>query len=106
MVFQSGDVAFRHNAEDLSAKGVIFTDLRSALHHHPELIQKHFMTEVVKPDHNKFTALHAALWDSGAFIYVPKNTRVDLPLQVILHQSAEAQAATTTRCSWRKTAPK
>ena len=27
--------------------------------------------------------------DSGAFIYVPKNTKVDLPLQVILHQSAE-----------------
>ncbi len=88
IVFQSGDVAFRHNAEDLDAKGVIFTDLRRALHDHPELIQKHFMTEVVQPEQNKFTALHAALWDSGAFIYVPRNTKVELPLQVILHQSA------------------
>ncbi len=46
------------------------------------------MTEVVKPDHNKFTALHAALWDTGAFIYVPKNVKVELPLQVILHQAS------------------
>ena len=45
------------------------------------------MTEVVKPDQNKFTALHAALWDSGAFIYVPKNVQVELPLQVILNQA-------------------
>ena len=88
IVFQDGDVSYRHDSEALDAKGVIFTDLRRALHDHPELIQKYFMTEVVKPEHNKFTALHAALWDSGAFIYVPKNTKVELPLQVILHQSS------------------
>jgi Fe-S cluster assembly protein SufD len=41
---------------------------------------------VVKPDFNKFTALHAALWDTGAFVYVPKNVKVELPLQVILNQ--------------------
>ncbi|OUC06126.1 hypothetical protein RY27_22915, partial [Litorilinea aerophila] len=27
-------------------------------------------------------------WDSGTFIYVPKNTRVELPLQVILNQAS------------------
>ena len=46
---------------------MIFTDLRQAVHEHPELVKQYFMTEVVKPNHNKFTALHAALWDSGAF---------------------------------------
>src|SRR5690606_14746889 len=50
--------------------------------------RRYFMTEVVKPDHNTFAALHAALWDTGAFIYVPKNVKVELPLQVILSQSA------------------
>jgi Fe-S cluster assembly protein SufD len=40
----------------------------------------------VKPDQNKFTALHAALWDTGAFVYVPANVKVELPLQVILQQ--------------------
>jgi Fe-S cluster assembly protein SufD len=52
-------------------------------------VRKYFMTEVVKPDHNKFTALHAALWDSGTFIYVPRNVKVDLPLQVILNQASD-----------------
>jgi Fe-S cluster assembly scaffold protein SufB len=43
-------------------------------------VRKYFMTEAVKPGLNKFTALHAALWDTGAFVYVPANARVTLPL--------------------------
>jgi len=53
-------------------------------------IKEHFMTSVVTPDLNKFSALHAALWDTGAFIYVPANTKVELPLQVILNQVDES----------------
>ncbi|MCB0083269.1 MAG: Fe-S cluster assembly protein SufD [Caldilineaceae bacterium] len=90
LIFQDGGVLFGETHDDLASKGVIFTDLQSAVTEHPELVQKHFMTSVVKPDHNKFTALHAALWDTGAFIYVPKNTKVELPLQVILNQAAGA----------------
>lgn len=85
LIFEDGGVRYRDNSEDLASKGVIFTDLQSAVQEHPELVKQYFMTEAVKPDHNKFTALHAALWDTGAFIYVPKNTKVDLPLQVILN---------------------
>lgn len=89
LVFQDGDTVHQDDEGDVSAQGVIFMGLREALHAHPELVQKYFMTEVVKPGHNKFTALHAALWDSGAFIYVPKHTRVELPLQIILNQASE-----------------
>jgi Fe-S cluster assembly protein SufD len=87
LVFQDGVVINRKVNDELAAKGVIFTDLRQALHEHSDLVQRYFMTEVVKPDYNKFTALHAALWDTGAFVYVPKNVKVELPLQVILHQA-------------------
>jgi Fe-S cluster assembly protein SufD len=87
IVFQDGDVIYRDEGENLGEKAVIFTDLRQAVRKHPELVKRYFMTEVVKPNHNKFTALHAALWDSGTFIYVPRNTKVDLPLQVILNQA-------------------
>jgi len=89
VVFQDGAVIHQNDKSNVAAQGVIFMDLRAALQAHPELVQKYFMTEVVKPDHNKFTALHAALWDSGAFIFVPKNTRVELPLQIILNQASE-----------------
>jgi Fe-S cluster assembly protein SufD len=89
IVFEDGAAIYRDESEDLSAKGVIFTDLQSAVQQHPELVRRYFMTEVVKPEHNKFTALHAALWDTGAFVYVPKNVKVELPLQIILHQASE-----------------
>lgn len=88
LVFEDGGVRYREHTEDLVGKGVIFTDLQSAVREHPELVQKYFMTQAVLPDYNKFTALHAALWDTGAFIYVPQNTKVELPLQVILNQGA------------------
>jgi Fe-S cluster assembly protein SufD len=89
LVFQDGVVINRKTNKELAAKGVIFTDLRQALQDHSELVQRYFMTTVVKPEHNKFTALHAALWDTGAFIYVPKNVKVELPLQIILHQARQ-----------------
>jgi len=87
VVFQDGVVINRVINSDLAGQGVIFTDLRTAVVEHGDLVRRYFMTEVVKPDHNKFTALHAALWDTGAFVYVPKGVKVELPLQVILNQA-------------------
>ncbi len=86
LIYRDGGVLFNEENEDLNDLGVIFTDLQTAVHEHPELVQQYFMTEAVTPDANKFTALHAALWDTGSLIYVPRNTRVELPLQAILDQ--------------------
>jgi Fe-S cluster assembly protein SufD len=87
MVFADGMIAHREYFAELESRGVIFTDLHTAVREYPELVQKYFMNEVVSPDHNKFTALHAALWNTGAFVYVPKNVKIELPLQIILNQS-------------------
>ena len=92
LVFQDGGLIYADVTEDLASKGVIFTDLQSAVQQHPQLVKEHFMTRVVKPGQNKFTALHAALWDTGAFVYVPANTSVELPLQVIMNQASEGTA--------------
>ena len=55
---------------------------------HPDLVQQYFMTEAVKPDHNKFTALHAALWDTRRIYLRAGQRHVSiLPLQVILNQA-------------------
>ncbi len=87
MVFEDSGLRYSVFHAHLQEQGVIFADLQSAVHDHPELVRTYFMTEAVKPGHNKFTALHAALWDTGTFVYVPANGRVTLPLQVILNQS-------------------
>ena len=36
----------------------------------------------------KFTALHAAFWSGGTFIYVPRNVEVELPVQSVLYADA------------------
>jgi Fe-S cluster assembly protein SufD len=89
LIFQDGGLIYEIDHEGLADKGVIFTDLHRAVRDHGDLVQRYFMTEAITVDRNKFSALHAALWDTGAFIYVPKNTKVDLPLQIILNQASE-----------------
>jgi Fe-S cluster assembly protein SufD len=88
LVTENGAVRHLRLADDLAARGVIFTDLDSALRQHPELIQKRFMTDNVAVDANKFTALHAALVSGGAVLYVPRNVQVELPLHGVTALSA------------------
>ncbi len=77
--------------DDLERRGVIFTDLASAVRQHPELVQR-ALGSVVATDENKFSALHYALWNSGTFVYVPRNVVIDQPLQTVVYQSEGKQA--------------
>ncbi len=47
---------------------------------HPDLFREYFGTVIPYTD-NKFAALNSAVWSGGSFIYVPPNTKIDLPLQ-------------------------
>lgn len=44
------------------------------------VVKQHFMKLNPENDH-KFAALHAAVWSGGSFIYIPKGTEVEIPLQ-------------------------
>jgi Fe-S cluster assembly protein SufD len=66
----------------LAEQGVVFTTLAAALRSHPDLVRQ-YLGAAVDPLTHKFTALHAALWQDGAFLYVPKNVQVELPLHAI-----------------------
>jgi Fe-S cluster assembly protein SufB len=66
--------------KELSDKGIIFTDMDTALQLYPELVKKYFGTIVPAGD-NKFAALNSAVWSGGSFVYVPKDTKVEFPLQ-------------------------
>lgn len=80
LVTEDGIVRHHLLSSELAAKGVIFTDLDTAIRQHPELIQRYFMTDNVAVDANKFTALHAALVTGGTVLYVPRNVQIELPL--------------------------
>lgn len=68
----------------LAARGVVFTDLRTAVREHTDLIATYFMTKAVPPADNKFAALHAAFWDNGTVLYVPRGVLIEQPFRTIV----------------------
>src|ERR1700675_2794292 len=82
------EVVYHSLHEELSKKGVIFTDTDSALRDHPEIFKEYFGT-IIPPADNKFAALNSAVWSGGSFIYVPKGVRVEIPLQAYFRINAE-----------------
>ncbi|PZD94492.1 Fe-S cluster assembly protein SufD [Paenibacillus sambharensis] len=93
LVQRNSGAVYRQLSDELTAKGVIFTDLETAARDHADLVQQYLFTAIPK-DEDKLTATHAALWNGGVFIYVPKNIEVEIPLQAILFQDdAEASFA-------------
>lgn len=70
-----------HNLrKDLEEKGIIFTDMDTALKLYPDLVKKYFAT-IVPIEDNKFAALNSAVWSGGSFVYIPEGIKVDIPLQ-------------------------
>ncbi len=61
-------------------KEIIFLSTDEALQQYPELFKEYF-NHLVKYDENKYTALNGAVWSGGTFIYIPKNSTLDRPLQ-------------------------
>lgn len=78
-------------SQNLLDKGIIFVDIFTAAREHGDLLEKYFMTDGVKVDEHKLTALHAAFVNGGVFIYIPRNVEVDTTIQsVFIHDNEEA----------------
>ena len=74
------EVVYHSMLKEVEEKGIIFLDTDTALKRYPELFNKYFGTVIPFTD-NKFAALNSAVWSGGSFIYIPKNTKLDKPLQ-------------------------
>ena len=82
-------VIYHNLKKEWEDKGVIFENMDVAVQKYPELVKKYFMTNCVPINDHKFVMLHAAVWSGGTFIYVPPNTKVDLPLQAYFRMNAQ-----------------
>ena len=82
------EVVFHRNREDLERKGVIFTDMDTALREYPEIVKPYFGS-IIPMNDNKFSALNTSVWSGGSFIYVPPGVEVDMPLQAYFRINAE-----------------
>ncbi len=82
------ELVYHSLAKELEEQGVIFLGTDQALQEYPEIFKKYFGT-VVPPADNKFAALNSAVWSGGSFVYVPKNTKVEFPLQAYFRINAQ-----------------
>ncbi|MCS7298893.1 MAG: Fe-S cluster assembly protein SufB [Spirochaetia bacterium] len=74
------EVVYHSVKSQWESKGVIFTDMDTAVREYPDIVKRYFGT-VVPPNDNKFASLNSAVWSGGSFVYVPKGVHVDIPLQ-------------------------
>lgn len=84
------DVVYHNIQDNLKKKGVIFENMDVAVQKYPEMVKKYFMTQCVPINDHKFVMLHGAVWSGGTFIYIPKNVKVELPLQAYFRMNAES----------------
>lgn len=74
------EVVYHSLKEELKEKWVLFEDMQIAMHKHPEIVKKYFGKCIPFDDH-KFASLHYSVWSGWTFMYVPKNVKLDEPLQ-------------------------
>jgi Fe-S cluster assembly protein SufD len=81
---------------EVAAQGVIFCPLEAAVESHPELVREHYLKRLPL-DRDKFAAANAAFWTGGAFLHVPRNVKVDKPIQIAytIDEAGTAQYAHT-----------
>ncbi len=82
------EVVYHKNLKELEDQGVIFLDTDSALQKHPDLFQEYF-SKIVPASDNKYAALNSAVWSGGSFVYVPKNVKLQKPIQSYFRINSE-----------------
>lgn len=80
LVQHNSETAYSRIDDDLKAKGVVFTDLHTALQEHEEIVREKLFG-LVPEDYDKFAALSAAAFAGGSFLYVPRGVDVEVPIQ-------------------------
>src|ERR671938_241796 len=80
LVQHNSDTTFQRMDDELQNKGVVFTDLHTALREYEDLIKERLF-KLVPEDYDKFSALSAALFAGGSFLYVPRGVDVEVPIQ-------------------------
>ena len=76
-----------------ASRGVAFTDLDRAAQEHPhrEIVEAS-LHAAVPTERTKFTALHGAFRTGGTFVHVPKDVKVELPLEAVTYLETDQAA--------------
>jgi Fe-S cluster assembly protein SufD len=80
LVQHNSETTYSRMDEELRRKGVVFTDLHTALRENEEIVKEHLF-KLVPEGYDKFAALSAAAFSGGSFLYVPRGVEVEVPIQ-------------------------
>src|SRR5919112_1173909 len=80
LVQHNSGMAYSRIDQELEKKGVVFSDLHTALRDHEDLVRERLFG-LVPEDYDKFAALSAAAFSGGSFLYVPRGVAVEVPIQ-------------------------
>ena len=74
------EMVYHSLREEWAKQGVIFDSIEDGLKNHPDLFREYFGTVIPTQD-NKFSAMNAAVWSGGSFVYIPPGVHLETPLQ-------------------------
>jgi len=69
--------------DDLSRQGLIISSIQEAFDNHSELLKKHFESNANNYGEDRFLALGLSSFQSGVFIYIPRNLIVAEPIRIV-----------------------
>jgi Fe-S cluster assembly protein SufD len=85
----------RVQTEETEPARPLVMSLSQAVEEHGELVDRH-LGKIVGAGENAFVARNASEWEGGAFVYVPRNTRLEAPVLLDVLQAQEG-----TALNWR-----
>jgi len=83
LIVQRGATTIRSWIDpSLTELGVIACSLEEAVERHPDLVEEWYYKRL-SADEGKFAAATAAFWTGGAFVWVPRDVKVEKPIQTV-----------------------
>jgi len=83
LIIVGSSVAHIYVPEQLSKQGLIISSIGEAFVKHPELLRKHFEDNANNYGEDRFLSLGLSSFQSGFFIYIPKNLVVQEPIRIV-----------------------
>jgi FeS assembly protein SufD len=83
-ILQAGAGAGRVFVSDsIAKKGVIVASIKDAIARYGDLVKAHIDANPLPLGEDKYMALEAAAFQTGAFVYIPRNVTVEEPIRII-----------------------
>lgn len=96
LVFQNGVFKAEKSSTKALSECFAATNLQEVLANekYGEIFRQHY-ARLIASEQNGFTALNTALAADGAFLFVPKNVKIEVPIHLLFHSSAGETAFAT-----------